>query len=83
VSFGKLPIKDAIEIGKEAAEFISGYFPSPVKLKFEKVYKPFLLIAKKNYAGLPWKHHTHSDPIEAKGLEAIRRDACPLVKTVY
>ena len=49
---------------------------------FEKVYSPFLLIAKKRYAGLLWTNPDNYEKIECKGIETVRRDNCPLVKEV-
>uniref|UniRef100_A0A8C7BE62 DNA polymerase delta catalytic subunit n=1 Tax=Neovison vison TaxID=452646 RepID=A0A8C7BE62_NEOVI len=45
-----------------------------------KVYFPYLLISKKRYAGLLFSSRpdTH-DRMDCKGLEAVRRDNCPLV----
>ena len=45
-------VAEAMKIGKEAADHVSTHFPPPVKLEFEKVYFPYLLINKKRYAGL-------------------------------
>jgi DNA polymerase delta subunit 1 len=39
-------------LGSEAAEFVTKKFVKPIKLEFEKVYYPYLLINKKRYAGL-------------------------------
>jgi DNA polymerase delta subunit 1 len=36
---------------QEAAEYVSEKFVKPIKLEFEKVYHPYLLINKKRYAG--------------------------------
>ena len=41
-----------MRLGEEAAAAVSKTFISPVKLEFEKVYYPFLLMNKKRYAGL-------------------------------
>jgi hypothetical protein len=38
----------------KAAEEVSKIFPPPIKLEFEKVYFPYLLMNKKRYAGLLW-----------------------------
>lgn len=45
-----------------------------------QVYFPYLLISKKRYAGLLFSSRpdTH-DRMDCKGLEAVRRDNCPLV----
>ncbi len=37
VRFGVETVAESMELGKEAAEYISATFPSPIKLEFEKV----------------------------------------------
>ncbi|XP_040490283.1 DNA polymerase delta catalytic subunit isoform X2 [Ursus maritimus] len=45
-----------------------------------KVYFPYLLISKKRYAGLLFSSRPDAhDRMDCKGLEAVRRDNCPLV----
>jgi len=75
-------VEEAMKLGKEAAEKISKHFTHPIKLEFEKVYYPYLLIKKKHYAGLLWTRPDKYDKIDAKGIESVRRDNCPLVKHV-
>ncbi|OAV85616.1 hypothetical protein PTTG_08910 [Puccinia triticina 1-1 BBBD Race 1] len=70
------------EIGAEAADFVSAKFQKPIKLEFEKVYFPYLLISKKRYAGLHWTKLEKHDKMDAKGIETVRRDNFPLVQTV-
>ena len=80
VDFGKeIPIARVMELGEEAAARVSTLFPNPVKLEFEKVYFPYLLMNKKRYAGLLWTKPDKHDYLDAKGLESVRRDNCPLV----
>jgi len=55
--------------GKEAADFVTTKFISPIKLEFEKVYYPYLLINKKRYAGLYWTKPEKYDKMDAKGIE--------------
>jgi DNA polymerase delta subunit 1 len=45
-------------------------FIKPIKLEFEKVYFPYLLINKKRYAGLYWTNPVKYDKMDAKGIEA-------------
>lgn len=79
VKFGVKSIEEAMELGKEAAEYVSCKFVKPIKLEFEKVYFPYLLINKKRYAGLYFTKPDKYDKMDCKGLETIRRDNCPLV----
>lgn len=37
VNFGVATVKEAMELGREAASFISSTFEKPIKLEFEKV----------------------------------------------
>lgn len=50
VKFGVATVAEAMELGREAADFVSQKFVKPIKLEFEKVYYPYLLINKKRYA---------------------------------
>ncbi|KAH3762960.1 DNA polymerase delta catalytic subunit [Pelomyxa schiedti] len=82
VIFDTKDISEAMRLGKAAADVISEEFPKPVRLLFEKVYYPYLLITKKRYAGLLWTDPSQPGKIDTKGLESVRRDNCPLVKHV-
>lgn len=46
-------------------------FPTPIKLEFEKVYCPYLLMNKKRYAGLLWTKPEKYDKMDTKGLETV------------
>uniref|UniRef100_A0A7N8XBP1 DNA polymerase n=1 Tax=Mastacembelus armatus TaxID=205130 RepID=A0A7N8XBP1_9TELE len=80
VKLGVGTVRESMDIGKEAAEWVSSHFTPPIKLEFEKVYYPYLLINKKRYAGLYFSScaDTH-DKMDCKGIETVRRDNCPLV----
>ncbi|XP_020676528.1 DNA polymerase delta catalytic subunit [Dendrobium catenatum] len=82
VQFGVSTVEAAMKLGKEAAEYISGTFRKPIKLEFEKVYYPYLLISKKRYAGLYWSNPNKFDKMDTKGIETVRRDNCLLVKNL-
>ncbi len=79
VKFGPAELPPVMEMAKDAAEFVTGHFVKPIKLEFEKVYFPYLLINKKRYAGLYWTKPTTYDKMDAKGIVTVRRDNCPLV----
>lgn len=52
-----------------AADKISGEFLKPIKLEFEKVYCPYLLMAKKRYVGVYYsKSNEYWDKIDKKGF---------------
>ena len=55
--------------GSEAADFVTSKFIKPIKLEFEKVYFPYLLISKKRYAGLYWTRPEKYDKMDTKGIE--------------
>ncbi len=82
--FLKTNIKDLDEAKKEGskiAKFVSDKLPGYLELEFEKIYKTFLILTKKRYAG--WEFEPSGDgwvdKIEMKGIETIRRDWCTLV----
>ncbi|WEJ96806.1 DNA polymerase zeta [Yamadazyma tenuis] len=69
---------DAFEIGETLAKTVSAAFPNPVKLKFEKVYHPSILLSKKRYVGYSYELKDQLKPkFDAKGIETIRRDGIP------
>ncbi|GJN37713.1 hypothetical protein PR202_gb26694 [Eleusine coracana subsp. coracana] len=82
VQFGVSTVEEAMKLGREAADYISGTFTKPIKLEFEKVYFPYLLISKKRYAGLYWTNPEKFDKMDTKGIETVRRDNCLLVKNL-
>jgi len=69
-------------MGEEAAAMVSSTFIKPIKLEFEKVYCPYLLMNKKRYAGLYWTNPIKYDKLDTKGIETVRRDNCALVRQV-
>lgn len=79
IKFGVKTLEDAMALGRAAAEYVSSKFVKPIKLEFEKVYFPYLLISKKRYAGLYFTRPDHYDKMDCKGLETVRRDNTPLV----
>jgi DNA polymerase delta subunit 1 len=82
VKFGVTDLAEAMKLGEDAAQYVSSKFIKPIKLEFEKVYFPYLLINKKRYAGLYWTNTEKYDKMDTKGLETVRRDNCRLVQTV-
>jgi DNA polymerase zeta len=70
--------EQAFDIGAEMAKEITDLNPRPVKLKFEKVYHPCVLLAKKRYVGYKYESRDQTVPeFDAKGIETVRRDGTP------
>ncbi|MBI2971143.1 MAG: ribonuclease H-like domain-containing protein [Candidatus Aenigmarchaeota archaeon] len=73
--------EEAYKLGNTISRKISDALPGYLELEFEKIYRTFLVLTKKRYAG--WKFvfegGVWKDDIEMKGIETIRRDWCPLV----
>ena len=68
----------AFDIGEEITQAVTEMNPRPVKLKFEKVYHPCVLLAKKRYVGFKYEHRNQTEPeFDAKGIETVRRDGTP------
>jgi DNA polymerase elongation subunit (family B) len=56
---------------------------SAVSLAYEKTYRPYLLLRKKNYAGLKYTENAKGEfytEIDMKGIDAIRRDRPKLLR---
>ena len=69
--------EEAFAIGAEIAKEVTRRNPWPVKLQFEKVYHPAVLVTKKRYAGFMYESPTQLTPdFDAKGIETVRRDGC-------
>ncbi|KAL6361285.1 hypothetical protein LRP88_04752 [Fusarium phalaenopsidis] len=70
--------EQAFDIGNEIAKTITEMNPRPIKLKFEKVYHPCVLLAKKRYVGYKYESKDQTKPeFDAKGIETVRRDGTP------
>ncbi|KAG9342853.1 hypothetical protein JZ751_015060 [Albula glossodonta] len=69
VKLGVSTVKEAMEVGRQAAEWVSSHFIPPIKLEFENRY------AGLHFSSNPYTH----DKMDCKGIETVRRDNCPLV----
>ncbi|GMF15127.1 unnamed protein product [[Candida] boidinii] len=69
---------EAMELGQIMAKHVSSLNPAPMKLKFEKVYFPSILLSKKRYVGYAYEYKDQKEAkLDAKGIETIRRDGIP------
>jgi DNA polymerase zeta len=79
VLFEKIPKADAFTISMKLVNDITNMNPKPVKLKFEKIYLPSVLLAQKRYLGNMFETSDQLEPVlEAKGVELVRRDGCQI-----
>ncbi|KAJ1945631.1 DNA polymerase zeta, partial [Kickxella alabastrina] len=75
--------ESAFIIGNEIAEAVTELNPAPVKLKFEKVYQPCVLLTKKRYAGWMFTTPEQREPLlDVKGMELVRRDGCSATQKI-
>jgi len=72
-------LNEAQRIGEQVAAAASKQIG--LNLEFEKIYRSFLILTKKRYAGWKFerKGNEWEDALDMRGIETIRRDWCPLV----
>lgn len=75
-------ISKSFKLGTEMATWITSQFPGEIVLEMEKTYFPYILIAKKRYAGLMFSSETGTPKIDMKGIEIVRRDTCTFARTI-
>jgi DNA polymerase elongation subunit (family B) len=68
------------DMAAKAAAHVSKTFVKPMKLLFEKVYFPYLLVAKKRYAGFKYERLDKPPVLDTKGMENVRRDNCAFLR---
>ncbi|KAI5777372.1 hypothetical protein EDC01DRAFT_713904 [Geopyxis carbonaria] len=74
---------EAFDIGEEIANRVTAANPQPIKLKFEKVYHPCVLLAMKRYVGFKYEYRAQAEPeFDAKGIETVRRDGTPAIQKI-
>lgn len=77
IQFPNCDRQEAFKRAYEMVEAITESNPSPIKMKFEKIYQPCVLQTKKRYCGLKYESPGQVKPeFEAKGIETVRRDCC-------
>jgi len=79
----KRRLKQALELGPKLADEITKIFNDPIKLEFEKVYMPYILLTKKRYIGVLYTQPEKYDKIDKKGIVLKRRGNFNYMKTVY
>ncbi|AAS50267.2 AAL099Cp [Eremothecium gossypii ATCC 10895] len=75
--------EQAFKIGAAISDAVTAANPNPIKLKFEKVYHPCILLSKKRYVGHAYEHASQEVPrYDAKGIETVRRDGHPAQRKI-
>lgn len=77
-------LEEAKRVGENISKFVTESLPGCLELKFEKIYKSFIILTKKRYAGWAFEPSDGEwkDYIDMKGIETVRRDWCELVEEV-
>ena len=76
-----LLLHDAFDRMREFARACNAMLPNPMELELEKIFFPCILETKKRYVGMAFESSKQVDgAFDAKGIESVRRDTCPLVQ---
>jgi len=73
-------LDEAQKVGEDVSGFVTNHLDG-LELKFEKIFRTFLIMAKKRYAAWAFEktHFGWDEEIYMKGIETVRRDWCPIV----
>lgn len=79
---GRDALPRCFDLGRVCARVITETkFIAPISLEFEKVYWPYVSMAKKRYIGAYWTSVSDKyDKIDAKGIDTVRRETPQIVK---
>ena len=76
-------VKSAMDLAHAISKSVTASLPPPITFAYEKIYQPFLLQQNKKYAGLKYTTDpTKADELDVKGMESVRRDIIPLVRSL-
>ena len=84
----KFSMPQLFQLGEQWARDITEHiaqsvpFHSYIELEFEKALVPLILFKKKRYSGLCYESPEKPPKLLVKGIELVRRDSLPLVKTI-
>lgn len=80
VKFHNATIKEAISWGQKGSDFFSGLFKEGIKMEYEKVWSPYIAIAKKKGIGRLFVMDSETWKLDLKGVETKRRNYCAALK---
>ncbi|MGC9058938.1 MAG: DNA-directed DNA polymerase [Candidatus Aenigmatarchaeota archaeon] len=77
-------IEEAFKIGREIEKVINDYYQGKVTTKIEAIFKSFLIVSKKRYAGIAVEESEggYKEKMVMKGIETVRKDWCNLTEKV-
>ena len=78
-------IAELSRVALALAARVNARLKAPKQIEYEKTFTTMLLLTKKRYAGLKYEAGFRFDgsmcpSIDAKGVQSVRRDGCPLVR---
>jgi DNA polymerase zeta len=74
-------LHDAFDRMREFTRACNALLPNPMELELEKIFLPCILVTKKRYVGMAFESSKQAEgTFDAKGIESVRRDTCPLVQ---
>ena len=84
VKIGNKDLEEAFKIGEEIEKVINDYYQGKMTVKIESVFKSFLIVSKKRYAGIAVEktESGYKEKLVMKGIETVRRDWCNLTEKV-
>lgn len=74
--------EDAIRAGQKAADIVSREFQAPIRLKFERVMHPFLLLHVNRYAGKAFEKVGDTGHLAIKGIRSEWRQSPPFLQNI-
>lgn len=84
INTGTSKVQDALEMGQRLKVEVNQLYKL-LEIEIDGIFKSMLLLKKKKYAALTIENYGTKDEKvtqEIKGLDMVRRDWCPLSKTV-
>ncbi|MCX8190989.1 MAG: hypothetical protein N3D78_02295, partial [Candidatus Aenigmarchaeota archaeon] len=77
-------LEEAFKVGSEIESVINSTYNGKMTVKIESVFKSFLIISKKRYAGISVEkvEGGYKEKLVMKGIETVRRDWCSLTEKV-